>query len=144
MISKFKTMIAEKLKNKEYRHKFFRGRLKDEVAMAIRDLREKRKMTQTQLAEACGMKQSAISRLENATYGKWGIDTLLRISKALDARLVVALLPMEDVIEQYQGKKKENANNMEIPYYDLPSEDLRIQPKTVFNEIENPSYTGRA
>ena len=109
-------MIAEKLKNRIYRHKFFSGRLIDEIAMSIRDLREQRKMTQEELAKTTGMNQSAISRMEQASYGKWGIPTLLRVAEGLDARLEVRFRPMEEVITEYQRMNKEKGNNLEFPF----------------------------
>lgn len=119
MRSPFNQMIAEKLKNRIYRHKFFSGRLIDEIAMSIRDLREQRKMTQEELAKTTGMNQSAISRMEQASYGKWGIPTLLRVAEGLDARLEVRLRPMEEVITEYQGMNKEKGNNQEFPFLSL-------------------------
>ena len=120
MKSPFSLMIAKKLKNRTSRHNFFAGRLLDELAMSIRDLREQRNLTQDDLAKLIGMNQSAISRMEQATYGKWGIPTLLRVAEGLDARIEVRFVPMEEVIEGYMEIKKETGNTQEIPFYDLP------------------------
>ena len=97
-----KLNLAEKLKDRDYRHRFFRGRAQDEVASLIKELREFRKLRQTDLAELCDMKQSAVSRIEQASYSRWNIDTLWRIAKALDLRMRITFEPMEDIIKQYQ------------------------------------------
>ena len=67
----------------------------------------KRGLRQVDVAAATGMKQSAVSRLEQADYSRWGFPTLLRIAKALDARVKVILEPAEDVIRQYENDEKE-------------------------------------
>lgn len=99
--------IAEKLKKRSYRDAFFRSWTQDEVAIQIKSLRKKRKLRQHDLGHATGMKQSAISRLEQATYSRWGFQTLLRLAKALDARIRIVLEPAEEVIRQYEWQEKQ-------------------------------------
>ena len=65
--------IAGKLKDKEYRDHFFENWTHDEIAIQLRGLRNKRDMRQVDLASETGMKQSAISRLEQADYSRWGL-----------------------------------------------------------------------
>jgi len=50
--------------------------------------RDRKKLTQSQLAKQLGVRQSAISRLENGR-GNPSLNTLLAIAKALDVRLVL-------------------------------------------------------
>ncbi|MFH8383973.1 helix-turn-helix domain-containing protein [Kitasatospora sp. NPDC018058] len=45
--------------------------------------RTHRRMTQAQLGEACGLSQSAISRLEKRSIGPYAMDVLLRVSQNL-------------------------------------------------------------
>jgi len=99
--------LSRKLKDKEYREQFFEDWTQDEVALQLRGLRDKRGLRQVDVAAATGMKQSAVSRLEQANYSRWGFPTLLRIAKALDARVKVILEPAEDVIRQYENDEKE-------------------------------------
>ncbi|MGH3102532.1 MAG: helix-turn-helix domain-containing protein [Gaiellaceae bacterium] len=58
-------------------------------------------LTQTQLAEMCGMHQSAIARLESGEHEP-KLDTLRRIAQALGAGLVVQL-------DFAEGRKEELA-----------------------------------
>jgi len=53
--------------------------------------REKRGLTQTELAKSIGTKQSAISRLERGAFSKAKLETLRKIADALDRRLVIKL-----------------------------------------------------
>jgi transcriptional regulator with XRE-family HTH domain len=108
LISPIKLNIAERLKkDKNFRGRFFRGRAQDEIAMSIRGLREKRQMRQVDLSKASGMKQSAISRIEQADYSAWSFNTLFRVADALDARIRVIFEPIENVIEGYKEKERE-------------------------------------
>ncbi len=107
-ISPIRLNIAKKLKeDKKYRERFFRGQTQDEIAMGIRSLREKREKRQIDIAKESGMKQSAISRIEQAEYSGWTFNTLLRIADTLNARLRVIFEPAEMVIERYE--ENENA-----------------------------------
>lgn len=107
LTSPIKLNLAEKLKDKGYFHRFFRGRTQDEVASQIKELREKRGLKQKELAKRCKTHQSAISRLEQATYSRWNINTLWSLAKALDARVRIIIEPMEDIIRQYEELERE-------------------------------------
>jgi ribosome-binding protein aMBF1 (putative translation factor) len=64
-----------------------------EVAMEIFDLRQKAGLTQKQLADKIGTKQSVISRLEDADYRGHSLEMLRRIAEALNCRLEVHITP---------------------------------------------------
>ncbi len=98
--------IGEKLKDRAYRSAFFKAWAQDEVALQIKWFRKKRNLRQVDLAEKTGMKQSAVSRLEQAEYSRWNFFTLLRLAEALDARVRVILEPAEDVIAKYEKHQK--------------------------------------
>ena len=100
--------IAEKLKTDEvYRREFFRAYVTDRIALQIRQLRKLRdEMTQIELAKSCGMKQSAVSRIEQAEYSAWTFNTLLRVADALKARLIVTFQPVEEAIRAYEIEKR--------------------------------------
>jgi transcriptional regulator with XRE-family HTH domain len=107
LISPIKLNIVKKLKeDNSYRKRFFRRRTQDDIAMSIRSLREKRQMRQVDLAVESKMKQSAVSRIEQAEYSAWSLTTLFRIADALDARLRVIIDPIESVIEDYEREEK--------------------------------------
>lgn len=56
------------------------------IAMQVMDLRNKHGLTQTQLAERCGMSQADISRIERGSTSPTA-RTLQRIADALEADL---------------------------------------------------------
>ena len=94
--------IAEKLKDRGYRQRFFRNVAQDELAEQIRSVRLKRELKQKDVAQITGMKPSAVSRLEQAEYARWSLPTLWRIADALDARIRVIFEPAEDAIKHYE------------------------------------------
>lgn len=94
--------IAEKLKTRSYFHKFFIARAGDEIAERIRYLRKFRKLNQAEFAARAGMKQSAVSRIEQAEYAGWNFKTLARVAEALDVRLQIIFTPMEEVIKEFE------------------------------------------
>jgi transcriptional regulator with XRE-family HTH domain len=55
------------------------------ISKQLKALRERKEdpLTQAQLAEKAGMKQSRISELEGMNYSSWSISTLERLAKAL-------------------------------------------------------------
>jgi DNA-binding XRE family transcriptional regulator len=55
----------------------------------ITALREKRGLTQAELARRVGTTQAGISRLENANYRNYSLATLGKVAAALGARLKV-------------------------------------------------------
>ena len=102
MLSPIKIEISQKLRDAGYRHRFFRGRAEDEIAYRLRRFRKERGLTQGELAALCGMKQSAISRIEQASYSRWNFTTLWRIAEALDVRVRVTIDDIADAIREYE------------------------------------------
>jgi len=64
-----------------------------EIAFQIISLREKAGLTQKDLAELVGTRQSNIARLESADYSGYTLKTLDKITRALKARLEIKIIP---------------------------------------------------
>jgi len=64
-----------------------------DIAFQIINLREKAGLTQKELAELVGTKQSNIARIESADYTGYTLKTLEKIAKALRARLEIRVIP---------------------------------------------------
>lgn len=103
--------LAGELDDRAFRSQFFTSLTTDEIAMQIRLLRDLRGMRQVDLAEAAGMKQSAVARLEKAEYAAWNYRTLCRIASALDVRLRVVFQPAEDAVAELVAFEAEAAVN---------------------------------
>lgn len=138
LLTSIKLKFIKKLEDPNYFHRFFKTQSQDEIAEAIRDLREKRGYTQSELADLSKMKQSAISRIEKPSYSKWNFQTLWRIAKPLNARWKIILEPMEDVVEEYRKKEKEL--NVEAKRQAIPSQSMAAFDPHV--RAANNKYSG--
>jgi ribosome-binding protein aMBF1 (putative translation factor) len=69
------------------------ARINFHVAQLIYDARAAANMTQRQLADLIGTKQSVIARLESADYRGHSLTMLSRIADALQQQLQVAFVP---------------------------------------------------
>lgn len=65
------------------------------VAQLIYDARINAGLTQQQLADRIGTKQSVIARLEDADYEGHSLSMLQRIARALNQQVEIKLLPIE-------------------------------------------------
>jgi len=86
--------MEEQLKSKDVAESFNEGLEELRLAVRIAQLREKRGLSQTELAAKMHTSAPVISRLENV--GHCNIRTLKRVAKALDAILEINIIPKED------------------------------------------------
>jgi transcriptional regulator with XRE-family HTH domain len=98
--------LKELLRDPSRRHEFFKSITQDEIASQIRELRKRRDMTQSVFANKSGMKQSAVSRIEQAEYSSWTLSTLFKVAFALNARWRVTLQPIEEAVKEYDDLEK--------------------------------------
>lgn len=71
------------------------ARLHADIAEQVMRLRVEAKLTQKQLAEMIGTKQSVISRIEDADYYGHSLKMLQRLAEALSRRITVVFCPLE-------------------------------------------------
>ncbi len=83
--------VKELLKNKNVRKEYEKLLPEYELAKSILEQRQRKKMTQEQVAKKAGMPQSTISRIEGLTHGLPKLSTLKKIADALDAKVVIKL-----------------------------------------------------
>lgn len=84
----FDKILAEKLKNPEFKRQYDEYGKQLEIAYQILQLRKKKKMTQAELAKKIGTKQSNVARME-AGNQNFTIDILQRIASVLGKNLKV-------------------------------------------------------
>ena len=84
----------------EDRRAYMEATVEQDIAWQIASNRRTRCMSQRDLAEALGTRQSAVARLEDPTYGRHSIGTLVRVAHAFDCALRVKLIPYSQLAEE--------------------------------------------
>jgi transcriptional regulator with XRE-family HTH domain len=85
------------------------------IALQIKALRLQRNMSQKDLAQKAGMKQSRISAMEQATYSQWSVSTLRRLARAFDLALVVSFESFGTLLEQAASSNRETLQRLSFP-----------------------------
>ncbi len=89
--TEFQRFKEKVLRNPRVRRAYEEGLTDLRIAVRLAELREKRGMTQTQLAAKIKTSPAVISRIERGDNVE--LKTLLRVAAALNARLSIEALP---------------------------------------------------
>lgn len=100
--------------SREYREAYMEAAIEQGVAWQIRLNRELRGMSQRELAKALGTHQSAVSRLEDPSYGAQSLDTLLKIAKVFDCVLSVKFVSYSQLA--YESERLGEAEQCAVPF----------------------------
>jgi len=90
MPKNYDEFLREKLENPEFRKEYEALELRSQLATQVIQLRQKRGLTQVQLAELVGTKQSGISRLENMSELP-SLSFLMRVADVLQAKIEIRM-----------------------------------------------------
>jgi transcriptional regulator with XRE-family HTH domain len=97
-MSSVRQNLIKKFRNRKYREGFVSSHLASNIAAQISLMRAGRSLSQDELAELAGMKQSRISLMENPSYEGFNINTLRRLAAALDVALIVRFVPYGELL----------------------------------------------
>lgn len=89
------------------------GLVQGDIAGLIYDARHKAGLTQKQLADKIGTKQSVIARLEDTDYDGHSLTMLCRVAYALNYRVQITLAPYENkyrTIAEQSGTPKKRSS----------------------------------
>lgn len=100
--------------DREYREAYLEASIEQGIAWQIKINRQKRNLTQRDLANALKTKQSAISRLEDPEHGAYSLKTLIEIAKAFDCALSVKYIPYSRLAEESYLLSEED--QLALPY----------------------------
>lgn len=91
----------ESLQDPEYRKQLIDEHINVGIAFQINGIRQRQKLTQKDLAQLLGdiKKQPLISSWENPNYGRYTLNTLKDLAKALDVGLLVRFVPFSKMID---------------------------------------------
>lgn len=88
---KFKDYLKKELKDPEFKLAFDEEEIYASLAIQIAKIREKEGLTQRELARRLHTTQQTVSRLENIHNKSYSLQTLIKLSHALNKRLEVNL-----------------------------------------------------
>ena len=88
----FRSRLREDLKYPEFRAYYQEARHALNLAMKIAKLRQKKGLSQKQLAKLMGTSQQAISRLESGEYEGFTLKTLEKIAGATGTRVKIEFI----------------------------------------------------
>ena len=86
---KFKDYLKEELKDSEFREAFDEEEVYASLAIQIAKIRQEQKLTQKELAKRLSTTQQTISRLENIHNKSYSLQTLIKLARILDKRVIV-------------------------------------------------------
>jgi DNA-binding XRE family transcriptional regulator len=85
----FQSRLREDMKDPEFKAHYQEERQALKLAMKIAELREKKGLSQQQLAKLMGTSQQAISRIESGEYEGFTLKTLEKIAEATGMRVKI-------------------------------------------------------
>jgi len=86
----FDDYLRECLKSPEEEKAYYAELIKTRIAVEICEYRNKRGLTQEELAQKIGSTQPSVARMESTSYGQYSLKSLQKIADALDLELVVS------------------------------------------------------
>jgi ribosome-binding protein aMBF1 (putative translation factor) len=85
----FKSRLREELKDPEFKRHYDEERQALKLAIKIAALREKKGLSQQELAKRMGTSQQAISRIESGEYEGFTLKTLEKIAEATGMKVKI-------------------------------------------------------
>lgn len=108
LLSKSMEKTFQRLKNKKARDAFVEAELVNGIANQIRVLRQQREWTQKDLAEKIGTTQGVVSRLEDPSYGRYSIKTLLNLASIFDVAFLTRFVPFSQAVAVTWDTQRQN------------------------------------
>lgn len=112
------------MKNPKARRAYIEAEVASGLAHQIRALRTQRGWTQKDLADKLGTTQAAISRLEDPSYGRFSIKTLLDVGAAFDVALQVRFVSFVRLLQETRSVSREQ---LEVEPFEVEAERVRFR-----------------
>jgi transcriptional regulator with XRE-family HTH domain len=117
--------LLEKLRRPAYRHAYLAEHVRRGIAYQIRALRDQRGWKQGKFSAELGKPQSVVCRLEDPSYGKVTIQTLLEVANVFDVALEIRFVPYSSFI---QRTRDVSATSMHVPEF---KDDFKATPTKI-------------
>jgi transcriptional regulator with XRE-family HTH domain len=103
-VNRLLEQLREQFKDEDVRYAYVEGFLNASIAAQIKELRGE--MSQQELAEKIGTKQSGVSRIENVNYSAWKVETLRKLARAFGLRLRISFEEFGTLIPEIENFNK--------------------------------------
>jgi transcriptional regulator with XRE-family HTH domain len=114
--SSVKNEILENFKSsKEYRHAFVEEKVRTQLAIQTKTIREQREMSRPTLAGLMGKANSWVFRLEDPNQSPPTIPTLLKVAEAFDVDLEISFRPFSRLLNRLEYM---TADSFAVPSFD--------------------------
>ena len=108
LLSKSMEPTFNRLANKRARDAYVAAELANSISSQIRVLRQQREWSQKDLAEKLGTTQGVVSRLEDPSYGRFSIKTLLELGSIFDVSILARFLPFSQSVQVTWDTRRES------------------------------------
>lgn len=133
MNSERQARLVQKLRKRAYRRAYVGEHVRRGIAHQIRALREDpgRDWNQGELSKRLGKPQSVVSRMEDPSYGKLTVQTLLEVAAVFDVALSIRFVSFPAFVAQIRDLTEES---MQVESFDqsefaaAPEERLEVTP----------------
>src|SRR5665213_1501331 len=92
--------MIDNLRDPEMRRHFVAEEILSRLPMKIRALRTAQRLSQRELADRMGKKQTWVSKLEDPNYASFSLKTLLDVARALDVGLDVDFVAFSRLLDR--------------------------------------------
>lgn len=132
-ISSVGKTLYEKLQKKSYRNAYMAEHVRRGIAYQIRALREQRGWNQAVFSKELDKPQSVVSRLEDPSYGKVTVQTLLEVANVCDVALQVRFVAYSSFLKNSRDVSSES---MKVPSFNAELQEpalISAQRFTVYS-----------
>jgi transcriptional regulator with XRE-family HTH domain len=127
--------LLAKLQRPLYRHAYLAEHVRRGIAYQIRALRDQRGWNQGKFSGLLGKPQSVVCRLEDPSYGKFTVQTLLEIANVYDVALEVRFVSYSLFL---QHTRDVSAISMYVPEF---RDDSGMSAAVLISQIQDrPAY----
>ena len=101
----FDSYLEEQLRDQEVSKRFKDSGKSWDIALQLSRLRDKKGLSQKELARIVGTSQQQISRLESPSYKGHSVSMLRRVAEALDAQIQLKIIPNPPALQTVAEKQ---------------------------------------
>jgi DNA-binding XRE family transcriptional regulator len=103
-VKTFRSRLREDLKDPEFKAHYQEERQALKLAMKIAKLREKKGLSQQQMAKLMGTSQQAVSRIESGEYEGFTLKTLEKIAEATGTKVKIEFVAALFLIQPFLSR----------------------------------------